>query len=411
MEIEQINNQWRGRRKLGQLSLFALLCLCLLTGCFRQTDTVSQPQQSTDSQTQQSTDPQTATTPPLIAADEPYAVAEQSGSTQSVSPARECAPAATAEAAEARALYYSVWENLRRNYMYPEELEDWHERLNSHDCEINTMSDALAFARELASSLGDPYTLVHDSNEAEAFSQSLEDMSEDEITVTRYADHICSMRIASFLSFAFLDELRTELAALADCRGLIVDLRDNPGGLMYNAIMGATMFLDFGVICQVESRFPGGGHSVETFMLSETEMLYGLSSPDIDEESTDRTPRFENMNGNRPVVIIVNGNTASAAELFAGALTDNAAYVTVIGTTTFGKGIGQNVLPLSSGVELHVTTLEYRLPSGRWIGDGDDERYGIVPDIVVENAVGDDGTVQDYQLAYAVGHLRSQIIQ
>lgn len=133
--------------------------------------------------------------------------------------------------------------------------------------------------------------------------------------------------------------------------GLILDLRDNPGGTLSAAIDVANKFLPDGPIVHIVGRdqrrqtiyaFPRGTH-----------------------------PR-------RPLVVLVNGYSASASEILSGALQDRG-YATLVGTTTFGKGLVQTVIPLRDGSALTVTSARYETAGGRNI-----HKEGIVPDIIVE---------------------------
>jgi carboxyl-terminal processing protease len=120
--------------------------------------------------------------------------------------------------------------------------------------------------------------------------------------------------------------------------------------------------------------------------------------------------RPDNLAGDRPVVILVNGGTASAAELFTAALQDNGRAV-VVGTRTYGKGIGQVYVPVGNGARLRITNIHGFTPNGRFIGDGGNTTaFGITPDVVVEPnpamRFGDEG---DNQLSAAVELLRKKL--
>lgn len=113
------------------------------------------------------------------------------------------------------------------------------------------------------------------------------------------------------------------------------------------------------------------------------------------------------MSGGKEIVILVNGHSASAAEMFTGALKDNGRAV-VVGEQTFGKGIGQMIIPFPNGTMLGVTTLRYFTPSGTWLGDGSSQHHGITPDHVVkqETKVLRPGSETDNQLKFALELLK-----
>lgn len=135
--------------------------------------------------------------------------------------------------------------------------------------------------------------------------------------------------------------------------GLILDLRDNPGGLLDEAVRIADLFLDSGVIVSTEGRSAHG----RTERASEGATL----------------PRF-------PLVVLINGASASASEVLSGALRDHGRAV-IIGTRTFGKGSVQSVRPLESGAGvLKITEQYYKLPSGKIIHRRDDSlSWGVDP--------------------------------
>ena len=153
------------------------------------------------------------------------------------------------------------------------------------------------------------------------------------------------------------DELLENLEKLEKekpVNGLVLDLRDNPGGLLTQAIGVSDVFLDSGVIVSTKGR------------ISEQDMVESAVK-----DETDRT---------YPLVVVVSGGSASASEIVAGALQDNKRAL-ILGTRTFGKGSVQTILPLSDGSGLRLTTARYYTPSGRSI-----QVSGIEPDIELEYA-------------------------
>ena len=135
-------------------------------------------------------------------------------------------------------------------------------------------------------------------------------------------------------------------------RGLVLDVRDNPGGLLDQAVRVADVFLDEGLIVFSEGR-EGGNHMEWHAKAEGTEPKY-------------------------PIVVLVNGGSASASEIVAGALQDHHRAL-VLGTETFGKGSVQTIIPLDDGSGLRLTTALYYLPSGRSI-----QEVRIQPDVLIE---------------------------
>jgi carboxyl-terminal processing protease len=171
-----------------------------------------------------------------------------------------------------------------------------------------------------------------------------------------FDDHIGYIRIASFHERTAAD-LRKAISEVSEkakpLKGLVLDLRNDPGGLLNQAIEVSDMFLKSGAIVSTRGRTK----SMET---------KATAHDNGDKEVT------------VPIVVLVNEGTASAAEIVAGALQDNGRAL-IVGTQTFGKASVQTVIPLEDGSALKLTTARYYTPSGRSI-----QAEGIKPDIIVK---------------------------
>ncbi|MEL6516950.1 MAG: S41 family peptidase [Pseudomonadota bacterium] len=139
---------------------------------------------------------------------------------------------------------------------------------------------------------------------------------------------------------------------LDNVNGVVIDLRNNPGGLLTQSIRVSDAFLNAGEIVSTRGRDPADG---DRFNASEGDIIDG-----------------------KPIVVLINGGSASASEIVAGALQDHRRAI-VIGTKSFGKGSVQTVMPLRQDGAMRLTTARYYTPSGRSI-----QALGISPDIVVE---------------------------
>ncbi len=141
---------------------------------------------------------------------------------------------------------------------------------------------------------------------------------------------------------------------MGDLKGLVLDLRNNPGGVLNSAVSVSDAFLTKGLIVYTEGRVP------------DAQLKFNATPADV-------------LNG-APLVVLVNGGSASASEIVAGALQDQKRAI-IMGTKTFGKGSVQTIIPMSSGAALKITTARYYTPNGRSI-----QALGIVPDITTEEA-------------------------
>jgi carboxyl-terminal processing protease len=149
-----------------------------------------------------------------------------------------------------------------------------------------------------------------------------------------------------------LKEAVEELGGMDKVNGFVLDLRNNPGGLLTQAIRVSDAFLDAGEIVSTRGRMVQDG---ERYNATEGDLTEG-----------------------KPIVVLINGGSASASEIVAGALQDHRRAI-VVGTKSFGKGSVQTVMPLRGDGAMRLTTARYYTPSGRSI-----QALGVAPDIIVE---------------------------
>ena len=208
-----------------------------------------------------------------------------------------------------------------------------------------------------------------------------------EVTINRVEYSMLDDDIGYIAIYEFMgDDVEGFSAALdalteRNARALLIDLRGNPGGLLSDVVTISDMLLDEGLIVYVETR---SGARDSYYSDKDAVQL--------------------------PMAVLVNGTSASASEILAGALQDRGA-ATIIGETTFGKGIVQSIIPFhEDGAGIHLTTASYYTPSGRSIHGS-----GIEPDIPVEQAEGDEivpeipNPEHDSQLRRAIEFLKDAI--
>jgi carboxyl-terminal processing protease len=204
------------------------------------------------------------------------------------------------------------------------------------------------------------------------------------------------------------DELKAALEKHQDAKGFILDLRDNPGGLVPNALLSASLIMGEGEVFKVRTRLESDPskpeYAVERYRLTPTGIKVTGEDP-RDLIGDGEEPRMPDL-VHKPLIVLTNEGTASAAEILAAALKDNKEAV-LVGNTTFGKGIGQQVIDNMPGDSiLKVTNLRFFTPNGQWIGDGHNNRTGITPDIKVENAPSTElGSAADAQLKAGLAKL------
>lgn len=170
---------------------------------------------------------------------------------------------------------------------------------------------------------------------------------------------------------------------IRELKGIIIDLRDNPGGMLTAVVEMCDYIMAEGTIVSTKDK---NGNVIGNYSANDKDSL------DI------------------PLVLLVNGNSASASEIFAGAMKDTG-KAKLVGTTTYGKGIVQSVIPLSDGTAIKLTVAKYFTPNGN-----DIHEIGIEPDYVVELADGVNNAVNleradDLQLDKALEVIRDMLNQ
>jgi carboxyl-terminal processing protease len=183
------------------------------------------------------------------------------------------------------------------------------------------------------------------------------------------------IRLSSFISENMLDEMKDSMMDLTDKKALVIDLRGNYGGLFSNAVEIADMFLDSGDIVSVVNR-------------ERTRRVYSAHPGSINQ---------------KPVVVLIDGGSASASEILAGALKDNH-RATLIGSQSFGKGLVQKINTLSNNSGMNITISKYLTPNGT-----DINKKGIEPNIKVPFTEADYLAQRDPQLNRAIQFLKNEL--
>jgi carboxyl-terminal processing protease len=226
------------------------------------------------------------------------------------------------------------------------------------------------------------------------------------------ANNIAHISIKTFSQRDAAQELKDAIEEHRGASSFIIDLRDNPGGFTDQALLMASLFLDRGRLLSSRERAASDPSKPEYDVIT-----YDLTDTKVDaRRANERSPQQEKVGETDltrypdlvdvPVVVLVNGRSASSSEILTAALKDNRA-ATVMGEKTFGKGIGQTTwYGMPEGSWLQMTTFRYYTPNGVWLGDAQNERYGIQPDIEVKlDANAKKGEASDNQLQAAIEFL------
>jgi len=238
-----------------------------------------------------------------------------------------------------------------------------------------------------------------------------EPITEPSVIVEKQPNGYARLIISDFMNQNNPADVANALRSNPDVKGWILDLRYNGGGYVDQAIDLASMFVKKGNLTTIRERIGSDPrdplYTINQLGLTDSNLTNTVTRPGRTETQTyDRSPYLA---AGKPVVILTNGETASAAEIFTSAVHDNHA-ATVIGQQTYGKAEGQTWnAHLPDGYGVKTTSLHYYTPGGQWLGDGNANRHGIVPDLIVtENAQPHYGTSQDSQFQAALDYLEKQ---
>lgn len=258
---------------------------------------------------------------------------------------------------------------VRDNTMFPERLADWQNWEHRFDGKLkdkNKFKEAIGL---MLGELNDEYTYFR--NEEETQSSQNHDDDSSVIKTLSLPNKIAYVGISTFSSCHTADELEEALKALSDSQAYIVDLRDNHGGYVEQALESFQLMSEKGRFVSMSGREDGKAYN-ETITLKESCLERTVNGNKILET------RRKNICADKPMIVLINEDTRSAAEMLAGALKDSRG-AKLVGSRTFGKGIVQSSWFLEPGCSIKIAMAKYYLPSGRDING-----CGIAPDFVAE---------------------------
>ncbi len=304
-------------------------------------------------------------------------------------------------AAAGRSLYELIWNTVQVRYFDRERLVaiDWAGARHRYDDLIVDEASALKIAGEMVALLGDKYTRLLTVEEVVA-------KREGRVSESLYAYNnimrdaaddfkIGYIGISSFDHSEIADQVAERLSGIAHCDAFVVDVRGNGGGLLNETVNTLELFIDESDICFIERRTTSGVS--ESFVYLSQEHFVRYTEATGQEPDKSLYLRRAAMIAGKPMVVLIDNDTASSAEMFSAALWHHGRVeggphrIITMGARTTGKGIGQADYEVAPGVTLKISCMRFCSPTNEWFGDaGQTVANGVKPDIELVDEVSED---------------------
>ncbi len=278
--------------------------------------------------------------------------------------------------------YTDSWTKVNENFLFSDRLADW-DKHKKPPARMRNLSEAEKAIDGMLKTLDDKYTRYY--TRAEYTKRKQRAARTNVVSWKMLPDNIGYIKINTFSSDNVASEVEDALNSMQGAEAYIVDLRGNGGGYVSQAFSTFALFNESGVYETHRGR--KDGKAFEDCSVLTTNAMEEYSEGNLAESRS----RPQNLAGDKPVVILVNKNTASASESFSGAMRFNRGAI-LVGETTFGKGIMQRTYALDGGTAIKVTVAYIYQPDGNCI-----HNIGLEPDHSVDNS-----KRQDNQLNLAV---------
>lgn len=268
--------------------------------------------------------------------------------------------------AELEHSYHEAWRLVRDNTLFPDRLKDWSKWEHKFHGKLKKEADLERAVNAMLEQVSDQYTYFRNDDQTETVHSK--DEQQGVVSYSRGPRNIGLISISSFSSCNTADELENALRNLQDCDGLVIDLRGNKGGYVEQAVEVFELLTDEGKFTSMKGRQDGKPYQEEIILKKDG--IYRTTNGKIEFEN-----RRSNLAGKKALLVLVDSNTRSAAEMLAGALRQTN-RARLAGCKTFGKGVVQNTWDLEPSCSIRITMARYFLPDGKCINGS-----GIKPDI------------------------------
>jgi C-terminal processing protease CtpA/Prc len=266
--------------------------------------------------------------------------------------------------------YQKAWLLVRDNYFPPVDRRQWQHWQHAFDGQLHNRQQLFRAISTMMSALNDDYSYLMTQRNKQEHRRLVHDRHS--VRANMLSDCTGYISLSSFESNDMVEQFRQAMETLSGAQAFILDLRNNHGGYIENARGIFAMLTISGEFMSYEGLSNG---QRDAHHLKLRPSAWEVS----DNGRVRLQPRDANLAADKPLVILVNHDTRSAAELLAGALRESGRAM-LIGDTTFGKGVLQDTFSVGTGINLKLVTARYYLP------DGDTPQHkGLVPDVVMKN--------------------------
>lgn len=286
--------------------------------------------------------------------------------------------------------YDRVWLLAAQNFLYEDRLRNFDNWREKYKGKLHSASDYDNACTAMLDFLNDEYTFFRDAHSTGE--RKSESYAHNVVVSKTFKNSIAYIKIRTFSARACVDETRAALKQFSNQRALILDLRDNWGGSIDDAFAVFQMLVDNGNFVKMVGREDSIGYT-------ETLAVDTLQASRMRDGDLVTLSRETCIAPHIPILVLVNGESKSAAEMLAGALKDNS-RAALVGEKTFGKGVVQQVWEFDNGTSVKITSARFFRPSGAPI-----QGVGLLPDVKVAVSRAVDTQLQRaIQLAYSNAH-------
>lgn len=285
---------------------------------------------------------------------------------------------------ELSSAYENAWMTVRDNYFPKIDEQRWQDWREAFRGKLETRKQLRAAISAMLSSLHDDYSYILSASNKRDHQKLVDEKHAVKFRMLKRK--VGYIKVSSFEPQTMVAQLREALSRLSKAQAYVLDLRNNHGGYIDYARQSFAMLTSQGKFMSYEGRQDG---RTDEQRLSLTPAGWQVDA----NNSHSLKQRLPNLTEDKPLVVLVNKDTRSAAEMLAGALKENGRAF-LVGSNTYGKGVLQDTYEIGEGIEIKLVTARYFLP------DGDTpQQKGLVPDLEVEN---NPNSNEDFELKQAV---------